>query len=129
MSEHRSTWDEGASAAYRDLADVAVPARAEQLATMLALVPFGREERFTAVELGSGEGILSAALLEAFPGASVLALDGSESMREQTLERLAPHDGRGRVAPFDLLDDDWLEHLQGADLVVSSLVIHHLDDD
>lgn len=128
MNEHRTTWSEEASEAYRSLADVAVPNRDEQLATLLALLPFGRDEDFGAVELGSGQGILSASILEAYPQSRVLALDGSESMREQTLGRMAACGDRGSTAPFDLLDDDWLEHLQGVDVVVSSLVVHHLDD-
>lgn len=129
MNEHRTTWSEEASAAYRSLADVAVPNRDEQLATLLALLPFGRDDEFRAVELGSGEGILSASILEAYPRASILSLDGSETMREQTQSRLAAYGERGSTAPFDLLGDDWLEHLQGVDAVVSSLVIHHLDDE
>lgn len=129
MSEHRATWSEEASEAYRSLADVAVPNRDEQLATLLALLPFGRDDEFRAVELGSGQGILSASILEAYPRASILSLDGSETMREQTMGRLAAYGDRGSTAPFDLLTDNWLNHLQGADVVVSSLVIHHLDDE
>lgn len=129
VNEYRATWSEEASAAYRDLAAVAVPNRDEQLATLLALLPFSRDDEFQAVELGSGEGILSASILEAYPRASILSLDGSETMREQTLGRLAAYGDRGSTAPFDLLNDDWLDRLEGADVVVSSLVIHHLDDD
>lgn len=129
MSEYRATWSEEASEAYRSLADVAVPNRDEQIATLLALLPFSRDEEFRAVELGSGQGILSASILEAYAKASILSLDGSETMREQTLQRMASYGDRGSTAPFDLLADDWLGHLEGADAVVSSLVVHHLDDD
>ena len=81
-------WSAESSAVYRQLASVAVPAREEQVATLLSLLPFGREEAFHVVELASGEGILSQAILEAFPAATVLALDGEESMRQATVARL-----------------------------------------
>ena len=42
------------------------------------------EEAFVAVELGSGEGRLAAAILDAFPHAHLVALDGSHRMRETT---------------------------------------------
>ena len=55
------------------------PAREEQVATLLSLLPFGRAEVFRVVELASGEGMLSHAILEAFPAATVLALDALET--------------------------------------------------
>ena len=41
------------------------------------------------VELGSGDGVLAEALLDAFPRATLVALDGSESMRAETTARAA----------------------------------------
>lgn len=122
-------WSEDSSAVYRQLAQVAVPARAEQVATLLTLVPFAPDEPFKAVELASGEGRLADALLSLFPKATITALDGSESMRAATSERLARHGGRGTVAAFDMAATNWYEHLTGADVVLSSLCIHHLTGD
>src|SRR5262245_13482877 len=98
------------------------------LRTLIAAVPFRADEVFRAVELGSGEGRLAALLLEAFPQASVLALDGSQSMRERTASRLARFGDRGRVRAFDAATLDWWDVMFGADLVVSSLCLHHLND-
>lgn len=128
MENTRQTWDEEASEIYRKAAPVAVPARNEQIATMIALAPFGTDESFRIVEIGSGEGILADAYLRAFPNARLLALDGSSSMLEEAGRRLADHGERFSTQWFDLLSDDWHELLDGVDLVVSSLVIHHLDD-
>ncbi|MCY3638187.1 MAG: class I SAM-dependent methyltransferase, partial [Chloroflexi bacterium] len=122
-------WDEGDSAVYRALAEVAVPRREEQLATLLCLLPFGRYDAFRIVDLGCGEGVLEYAALTAFPKATALALDGSESMREHASKLLLPFGGRVDVRYFALGSNDWQGELDDADCVVSSLVVHHLTDD
>ena len=121
------SWSERDSETYRALAEIAVPRREEQLAALLCLLPFARDEAFRAVELGCGEGELARALLTAFPNARLTALDGSPSMRERASEMLAPFGDRAQVRPFDLESDDWFGHMDGAGCVVSSLVVHHLD--
>ena len=40
----------------------------------------------------------------------------------------APFGDRARVAPFELATLDWWDRMFGADLVVSSLSLHHLND-
>jgi tRNA (cmo5U34)-methyltransferase len=109
---------------YRRLAPAAVPRRAEQLAVLVALLPTNTRR---VVELGCGEGHLSAALLTCLPDASVLALDGSAQMRELAATRLGIFSDRAEVRPFDLEGRDWPNLMQGADAVVSSLALHHLD--
>jgi SAM-dependent methyltransferase len=126
MAETEDTWTEEASGLYRELAAVAVPAREEQLATLLALLPFDRQEPFRVVEAGCGEGALSAALLGCFAHASAIALDGSASMREHAAARLRRFGGRGQVDTFELASTEWLVHLEQADCLLSSLCLHHL---
>lgn len=126
MTETLNSWSEDDSRLYQAIASIAVPNRAEQLATLLTLLPFHPDETFQAVEIGSGQGILASALLYSFPQASLLALDGSAAMREQTAKRLEPFSPRGSVAPFELGSEAWLAHLEGADCVLSSLCLHHL---
>jgi SAM-dependent methyltransferase len=120
-------WTQQESDIYRALAQVAVPARNEQIAALLTLMPFGAEDQFHIVELASGEGRMSHAVLDAFPHATLLALDYETSMQQETARRIAAFDGRGSVGGFDMLRDDWYGLLDGADVVVSSLCIHHLD--
>ena len=126
MSQEQSGWTEVDSALYRELSAVAVPRREEQLAALVALLPFGRDEVFGVVELGCGEGVLAAAVLDAYPRASVLALDGSASMLQETSARLQRFGGRARLGEFDLASPEWRGRMAGADAVVSSLAIHHL---
>ena len=106
---------------------MAVPSRDHQLATIATLLPFEPNDAFEVVEIGTGEGLLSHTIAGLFPNARITALDGSESMRAAAAERLASHADRVRVGSMDLAADDWLTQIDGADAVVSSLVIHHLD--
>lgn len=129
MSLEQSDWTEEDSALYRELSAVAVPRREEQLAALVALLPFGRDEAFRVVELGCGEGVLAAAVLDAYSRASVLALDGSASMLRETAVRLDRFGERAGLGEFDLGSADWRGSLEGADAVVSSLAIHHLSGD
>lgn len=122
-------WTPDDSATYRALSQIAVPARLEQLATLLTLIPFKQSEAFRVVELASGEGYLSAAILEAFPKSYVLALDYEESMRDATKKRLESYGRRAAVGVFDIQQIDWFDRIQGANLVMSSLCVHHLDSD
>ena len=128
MADRPITWTETDTEEYRALAPIAVPAREEQIAALLTLLPFGRHDAFRVIELGSGEGRLAWAILDCFPHASVVALDGSEAMRAQASARLAPFGDRATVRPFELASEAWLDDVQGADVVVSSLCVHHLDD-
>ena len=97
MSLEQSGWTEEDSALYRELSAVAVPRREEQLAALVALLPFGRDEAFDVVELGCGEGVLAAAVLDAYPRAGVLCLDGSASMLREASARLERFGERARL--------------------------------
>jgi tRNA (cmo5U34)-methyltransferase len=123
-----SDWTETESSVFREISGIAVPRRIEMMRTIVAAVPFAADDPFRVVELGCGEGELAAALLEAFPRAAITALDGSESMREQAAVRLAPFGDRATVRPFNAASLDWWDRMFGADLVVSSLCLHHLND-
>jgi tRNA (cmo5U34)-methyltransferase len=90
-------------------------------------MPFAANDSFRVVELASGEGYLSHAILHRFTGASLLALDGSETMRQETGRRLAKFGARASVDAFDMQESSWHNRIEGADCVVSSLCIHHLD--
>jgi tRNA (cmo5U34)-methyltransferase len=120
-------WNEDDSRIYRDIAAIAVPRREEQVAALVALAPFAAADEFAIVELACGEGLLARALLDAYPRAHYLGLDGSDSMRRETVARLAAFGNRATVAEFDLASPDWLSGAEGAGLVVSSLCVHHLD--
>ena len=123
-----TTWTEDDSAGFRAIAPVAVPRRDDMNAVLIAAAPFDRDAPIKVLELGSGEALLAAALLTAFPRATLTALDGSESMRRAAALRLQPFGDRSRIAPFDLASLDWWDRMFGVDLVVASLCLHHVND-
>jgi len=128
MDQRPSNWTETDSQTFLDIGEVAVPSRDEQLEVLLSLVPAQRDEAFTAVDLCCGEGAFSAGLLERFPRACVLALDGSETMLDRARQRLAPFGSRAQVRPFQLGHRDWLDDLPTPiRCIASSLALHHLD--
>ncbi len=120
-------WQETDSAAFIEQGAVFTPARNEIEAALVALIPAQQDEAFTAVEIGTGAGWLSEAILRAYPNASVIGFDGSPRMRQETAARLAPYGERAEVRPFRLEDDAWLADLRDIRAFVSCLVIHHLD--
>jgi len=121
-------WNDADSSVYRDIATVAVPRRVEMIGTLLSLIPFGKDEEFRAIELGCGDGLMAAALLDRFPRASILALDGSESMRAAASAAMSRFTNRARVEAFDLASTDWWDFMRGVDVVLTALCLHHLND-
>jgi tRNA (cmo5U34)-methyltransferase len=75
------------------------------------------------LDLGAGTGLLSAAVLAAFPDVSLELLDGSEAMLTEAEQRLG-----------DAVDAVHVADMAGPlpqgpfDAIVSALAIHHLDD-
>lgn len=121
-------WTETDSRDFLDLAEIAVPAREEQTEALLALVPAERDDAFSLVDICAGEGLLCERVLETYPNSRVVALDGSDLMRERATARLAPLAGRAEVRAFDLDGDAWTAELPSPlRCVVSSLALHHLE--
>jgi tRNA (cmo5U34)-methyltransferase len=56
-----------------------------------------------------------------------VALDIEPTMRSETQRRCTAFANRLNTAPFAMERSDWYAHLDGADVVVSSLCVHHLD--
>ena len=123
----RARWTEADSRTFVARAALFVPARAEQLATLVGLVPAGRRDAFHAVELGAGDGSLARAILTRFPRCRYTALDGSAVMRRHLARRLAPFGARVAIAEFALARADWRRALpRRLRCVLASLVVHHL---
>lgn len=75
------------------------------------------------LDLGAGTGLLTAALAQALPGATLTLLDEAPGMLAQARERLAPHEGTVEVLVGDLLAD---MPAGPFDVISSGLAIHHL---
>ncbi len=120
-------WQEEHSHHFLDLGRIYTPRRDELQQAFLDLIPAWPEDAFTAVDLASGEGWLSLAILESYPRSRVIALDPSEAMRDATASGMAKFGDRGAVQAFTLEDAAWRTDLpDGLRAIVSSLAIHHL---
>ena len=127
---NQNQWNENNSTTFLDLGEIFVPQRAEQMEALLHLIPAHPDETFTIVELAAGGGILAEAILQHFPACHYVALDGSVTMREQMAQRLTPYRDRLTILPFLLEDQTWRNALPAPlRCVVSSLCVHHLDDE
>lgn len=119
-------WSENTSTHFVDYGDYFVPGREAQTAILCRLVA-DLDAGGPVVDLCCGEGLLSAALLDRLPGATVHAHDGSPTMLAKTRERLAAFAGRFETRLFDLAATDWRRFPEPVRAFVSSLAIHHLD--
>lgn len=120
------SWTEADSEYFIDVGRYFVPDREVQIDTICDLIPDVIEGAHV-VELCCGEGLLSRALLERLPGATVHAFDGSAAMLAKASTALASFGGRFDPRPFDIFDAGWRKFPWRPHAVVSSLAIHHLD--
>ena len=127
--EPTTGWDEADSREFIDSGRIFVPDREEQIATVLDLIPeFPEPGEGLLVDLCCGAGPLTAALLERFPRARVLAMDLSPTMLEHVVRTtLDEHRERLQTRQFDLAETSWRSFPEPVHAFVSSLAIHHLD--
>ena len=102
----------------------------EAFEVLTAVLPFEREAPIRVLDIGSGHGVLAAAVLDAFPNARAVGLDISEAMMEAGRERMARYGDRFQYFTGDFADGHLPADLTEAfDLMVSSRAIHHLNPD
>src|ERR1700704_3167018 len=96
ITERTPGWDEADSREFIDSGRLFVPDREEQIATVLDLIPEIPEPgEGLLVDLCCGAGPLTAALLERFPRARVVAMDLSPTMLEHVRSALGDVPGVG----------------------------------
>jgi ubiquinone/menaquinone biosynthesis C-methylase UbiE len=106
-----------------------IPDRQRQLDVVLRVLRFAPRPPGRVLDLGAGDAVLLAAVLEAYPQATGVALDFSPLMLEQARVRLSPFGSRAAVAEADLGTPAWRGAAPGPfDAVVSGFAIHHLPD-
>lgn len=115
--------------------DLHLPVLRQTAARLAELLGPGKEVR-RVLDIGSGPGVMTCALAEAFPDAEVVAVDGAPALLDRALVR-AERLGLGdRVAirhaelPGDLEGGDGHtgSGLGEADLIWSSKAVHHIGD-
>src|SRR5664279_407910 len=71
------------------------------------LLPFGVDESFTFLDLGSGTGSAARKILDLFPNATAILSDFSPQMMAAGEEEMAPYSGRYRYVEFDMSTSTW----------------------
>jgi SAM-dependent methyltransferase len=121
--------DRAVAAAFLDERSLLIPDRARQMEVLLRVIRFAPRALRRVLDLGCGDAILLATILQAYPDAVGVGVDFSPLMLEQARRRLAACGGRAETVEADLGCSDWWNSLSGPfDAVVSGFAIHHLPD-
>jgi ubiquinone/menaquinone biosynthesis C-methylase UbiE len=115
------------AAAFLKERSLLIPDRARQLGVMLRILRSAPRSPRRILDLGAGDAVRLATVLEAFPEAIGVAVDFSHLMLEQARVRLAPFGRRAVTVETDLQTPAWQNGLRGPfDAIVSGFAIHHL---
>lgn len=125
--EHVPAWNERDSQTFIDYGRYFVPEREMQIEIIGDLIPVVEGEQHV-VDLCCGEGVLCRAILDRFPTYRVHGLDGSPAMLASATQALRGYGDRFDTQVIDLADSGWRAFSWPLRAVVSSLAIHHLDE-
>ena len=109
----------------------AIPLAIEQIDMMLRLLAAARNQITTFVDLGCGDGVLSAAILNEHPQARGTLVDLSDAMLGAARKQMQKYAGQVEFVRADFSRPDWSKNVARVapyDAVVSAFAIHHLDD-
>jgi SAM-dependent methyltransferase len=121
--------DREVAKAFLNERSLLIPDRRRQLEVLLRVVGYHCPQPRRILDVGSGDAILLATLLEAFPDASGVAVDFSALMLEEAHKRLSKFGQRATTLEGDLLTPAWKNNLTGLfHVIVSGFAIHHLPD-
>jgi ubiquinone/menaquinone biosynthesis C-methylase UbiE len=96
---------------------------------LIAAIPYARDSAIAVLDVGGGSGVLTDAVLKAFPRAQVTLQDFSQPMLDSARARFADRAGQVRYVRCDLRDPTWAQSVGGPfDLAVSGIAIHNLHD-
>lgn len=119
--------DRNVAAAFLNERSLLIPDRPRQLDVLLRVLRFACPAPRRLLDVGAGDAILLAAVLQAYPQASGVAVDFSPLMLEQARQRLAPFGTRAATVEADLQNPAWKNGFEaGFDVIVSGFAIHHL---
>lgn len=104
--------------------------RRTAFAALLNRLPAEPHSPLHLLDLGAGDGEVSAVVLNQYPQATAVLVDFSEPMINKGVERLTSFDSRYRYSRWDMNEGDWPADLdEPFDAAVSSVAIHHLSND
>jgi tRNA (cmo5U34)-methyltransferase len=109
----------------------AIPLAREQIGVMLTLLATRSEPVRNFLDLGCGDGILGAALLEKYPESRGVLADFAELMLDQARIQLKDYESQLQFVNLDYADPAWVDVAQASvpfDAIVSRYSIHHQPD-
>jgi tRNA (cmo5U34)-methyltransferase len=110
------------------VADAQIPQRSRLRKIIKSFYHFhvGTGSQPTVLDLGSGDGVMTAALLEVDPGIQAVLVDASDAMITRAKQRLSgyPECRFIRISFNDMVKDG--NEVPGCDFVISSLAVHHV---
>jgi tRNA (cmo5U34)-methyltransferase len=102
---------------------------AAQWQLMGELFPFGEQDVFAFLDLGSGTGSAARAILGQYPRSTAILADFSPQMMAAGAAEMQPFAGRFQYVEFDMSTSSWPSAIPPRlDAVVSSMCIHHMPD-
>ncbi|WUH92552.1 class I SAM-dependent methyltransferase [Streptomyces sp. NBC_00433] len=108
--------------------DLRVPVLRATAVRLRELLAPGHDVR-RVLDVGSGPGVMTCVLAEEFAGAEAVAVDGTQALLDRTLARARRLGLDGRVGVRHAELPEGLDDAPGsADLVWSSMAVHHLGD-
>jgi len=122
--------DRDVAKAYLTERSTVISDRPRQLEVLLRVLRLFSPNARSILDVGTGDSLLLATFLEAFPDASGVSVDFSPLMLEQGRQRLARFGSRATTVEADLQTPTWKASLTGPfDAIVSGFAIHHLPHD
>ncbi len=109
----------------------AIPMVREQIGIMMAILKSGQQPIRNFIDLGCGDGILGATILNEYPSARGVLADFSEPMLAQAHEQLKGFESQLVFENLDYGDPAWVSKMRPHapfDAIVSSYSIHHQPD-
>ena len=109
----------------------AIPLAQEQIGVMMSILKTREQPVENFLDLGCGDGILSAAVIGQYPSARGVLVDFSEPMLEQAREQLKEYARQLVFENLDYGDSAWVNRMQvyaPFDAIVSGYSIHHQPD-
>lgn len=99
-----------------------IPYYIEMIEALLNVIYFDKTQKINVLDLGCGTGNLSKRVLDKYPNANIVCVDISQNMINIARQKLADY----KNVEFVVGDIEEIEFKDKYDLVVSSLVLHHL---
>ncbi len=120
-------WSEKDSSDFVTYGDLFVPNRSLHFKIFNAILSSVKPLQHV-VDLSCGEGLLAHHILSHFDECRVGGYDLSDVMLKTSREKNQSFGKRFYTRQFDMTKSDWREAMDPVDAAVSSLAIHHLDD-